>query len=600
MQIKSDEVNYLIYRYLIEAGFSHSAFTLSHECNVSRLHVRPDQVSPGTLVNLLHKGLQFLNVERHVNEDGSMRRCTQPMSILEKHVCVFTEAEFHTEREDTPVVRQVVTKKDREQLSNAKFSTTDASQKYQPAAAKERASIETNQSVALNIEKQKVPSISVPASGTKVQDPHFVSRISDDQLTLLQGHSAEIYSCAWNSTGELLATGSGDSTARIWSIVPQTESTTQRASSDHASQASSDIHTTRMDKFLIESISLNSPDAVGMDDDKKGFIITALEWDPTGNFLAAGTSNGSYCVWDKSGSLKFSVAYHSASIFAFKWNPNGKVILCGGEDSSVSIVDSDNGALIYSCKSHSGSVMDVDWKSQHVFTSCSQDTTIKLYFNNAEGTDSLECYKSFEIASVNAHDKEINAISWDPSGNFLVSCSDDKTAKVWTCTQANTLSLLHTLTGHTDGIYTVEWNPNPSLPHPTVATASFDGTVRLWNVETGSCLHILARHSKSVYSISFTGDGQFLASGSVDKNVYVWNTSNGNLLYQYTCKGGIYDLNWNPHTNLLVVCTTKSSAYMLDVPIQLTSSNHKSLIDLPTANHNSNDSTATTITPMSF
>ena len=55
-------------------------------------------------------------------------------------------------------------------------------------------------------------------------------------------------------------------------------------------------------------------------------------------------------------------------------------------------------------------------------------------------------------------------------------------------------------------------------------SASFDSTVRLWDVDRGLCIHTLTRHQEPVYSVAFSPDGKYLASGSFDKCVHIWST----------------------------------------------------------------------------
>ena len=56
--LASDEVNVLVYKYLQEAGFTHSAFTFAHESMVAKANVADAHVPPGALVAFLQKGLQ--------------------------------------------------------------------------------------------------------------------------------------------------------------------------------------------------------------------------------------------------------------------------------------------------------------------------------------------------------------------------------------------------------------------------------------------------------------------------------------------------------------------------------------------------------------
>lgn len=105
---------------------------------------------------------------------------------------------------------------------------------------------------------------------------------------------------------------------------------------------------------------------------------------------------------------------------------------------------------------------------------------------------------------------------------------------------------VHDLQAHSKEIYTIKWSPTgPGTHNPnmnlTLASASFDSTVRLWDVERGACIHTLTRHTEPVYSVAFSPDGKFLASGSFDKCVHIWSTQVSDYEFIYvhcfnTCK----------------------------------------------------------------
>ena len=68
---------------------------------------------------------------------------------------------------------------------------------------------------------------------------------------------------------------------------------------------------------------------------------------------------------------------------------------------------------------HDEPTLDVDWRDEDSFASCSTDRMIYVCKLNQPNY-----LRRFE-----GHRDEVNAIKWDPSGNLLASCSDDHTAK---------------------------------------------------------------------------------------------------------------------------------------------------------------------------
>ena len=64
----------------------------------------------------------------------------------------------------------------------------------------------------------------------------------------------------------------------------------------------------------------------------------------------------------------------------------------------------------------------------------------------------------------------------------------------------------------------------------TLATGSWDRTVKLWDVTTGKELATLKGHTDAVSSVAFAPDGKTLATGSVDQTVKLWDVTTGKEL----------------------------------------------------------------------
>lgn len=162
---------------------------------------------------------------------------------------------------------------------------------------------------------------------------------------------------------------------------------------------------------------------------------------------------------------------------------------------------------------------------------------------------------------------EVNAIKWDPQGQLLASCSDDMTLKIWSMKHD---TCVHDLQAHSKEIYTIKWSPTgPGTQNPNMnlilASASFDSTVRLWDVERGACIHTLTKHTEPVYSVAFSPDGKFLASGSFDKCVHIWSTQSGQLVHSYKGTGGIFEVCWNSRGDKVGASASDGSVFVLDL-----------------------------------
>ena len=113
---------------------------------------------------------------------------------------------------------------------------------------------------------------------------------------------------------------------------------------------------------------------------------------------------------------------------------------------------------------------------------------------------------------------------FSPDGNIIAMV--DSNNSVVNLLDVSTRQHLSTLSGHVSLPYcgggtitTVRFSANGE----TIATGSFDETVRVWSANSGKHLKTLSGHSDGVSSVAFSPDGKTLASGSSDGTILLWD-----------------------------------------------------------------------------
>ena len=340
---------------------------------------------------------------------------------------------------------------------------------------------------------------------------------TDEPIKSLGNHRPQISGLAFSSDGGLLASAAWDSTVRLW-----------------------DLKTNK----LIHTLTGHKSD------------VLSVAFSPDGKTLAS-SSKEDVRLWNTEGGHNRSIINHFA-ILDVAFSPDGKTLASGNDDNTVSLWDKKSAKLINTLIGHKELVSNVVF-SPHEDVLASTDNNNVLLWNvkTGEHLHTLSTIKNHRIvfspdgktlaikgpgATVRLYDTQTKEnhytftkekhwvihMAFDPDGQVHALLKGEiRNRSLW---NIKADELLYSLTVPAKKRYTLgatAFNPNTNV----IATEMRDNTpisrwnnaVWLWDIRTGEHIRTLTGHLEVIRCMTFSSDGEQLASGSYDETVLLWD-----------------------------------------------------------------------------
>lgn len=247
-----------------------------------------------------------------------------------------------------------------------------------------------------------------------------------------------------------------------------------------------------------------------------------------------------------------------------EFNEDSTMIAGGFQDSYIRLWSIDGSPLQSVLKSdkhnhentrkligHSGSVYGLSFSPDNRYLlSCSEDKTTRLW--------SLDTYTA--LVSYKGHNHPIWDVKFSPLGHYFATASHDHTARLWSTDHIYPLRIF---AGHLNDVDTVEFHPNSTY----VFTGSADKTCRMWDVSRGNSVRIFNGHTGAVNAMAVSPDGRWLASAGEDSIINIWDIGSGRRLKTMRGHGrsSIYSLAFSQEGSILVSGAADNTVRVWDI-----------------------------------
>jgi len=242
---------------------------------------------------------------------------------------------------------------------------------------------------------------------------------------------------------------------------------------------------------------------------------------PDGSLIITSSKDATVKVWE------FNECIHPLPVLRKAYfDSDGISISADGKyiavilENDIDLLHFSNAELIHTFKGHTKLVESIRFTPDSKFIiSCSHDTSLKIW--------DVENKKEFH--TLLGHEKWVTdcEISFTPGGNKILSCAWDSNLIIW---DFDTRKKIKTINTKADLLDCCTISPDGTL---IAVGCRKEFSIKIYNALNYKLMHTLIKHTDFIFAVSFSADNKLLVSGSQDKTIKVWNTTNGELVYDF-------------------------------------------------------------------